>query len=376
MTMECIKMEDSIMNTWFPKVINLLTSKETLSGIKEEKMESFFNCASTLMSNQVGQHGLYTHISEPAAVPSFAWLIPFPQLKSLLQSSVEEFVSIFDPVEYHRVPLFQMALTFDDEKIEIYPTLQDLEAAVLEILTTITTTLQVRTLFRSTSTLWWGIILWAYLEGCDVKPQKVQTIQSWLGQGRTSYVDAKVTDDLRTWAVTSVKATLHKNLEGPELHFQHYSEFLQCRKRTVALCLNTFSVVFSQLPFLIVQSPIMIGWWTGQQRPSWNSLWRRTVRLMSTSRWKAAANFIIKNATHLCSRPIFRKPSNVWPPPCPAACGGLQGRVERDCLPLVESLLPNGSSGLWRAETGIGQQSQQLRRAAPGEDDHKPQRGE
>lgn len=58
MTMECIKMEDSIMNTWFPKVINLLTSKETLSGIKEEKMESFFNCASTLMSNQVGQQGL------------------------------------------------------------------------------------------------------------------------------------------------------------------------------------------------------------------------------------------------------------------------------------------------------------------------------
>lgn len=48
-------MEDSIMNTWFPKVINLLTSKETLSDIKEEKIESFFNCASTLMSNQVGQ---------------------------------------------------------------------------------------------------------------------------------------------------------------------------------------------------------------------------------------------------------------------------------------------------------------------------------
>lgn len=74
-----------------------------------------------------------------------------PQLKSLLQSSVEEFVSIFDPVEYHRVPLFQMALTFDDEKIEIYPTLQDLEAAVLEILITITSTLQVRSRLPSNS---------------------------------------------------------------------------------------------------------------------------------------------------------------------------------------------------------------------------------
>lgn len=54
MAMECIRIEDSIMNTWFPKVINLVTSKETLGEIKEEKLESFFNCASTLMSNQVG----------------------------------------------------------------------------------------------------------------------------------------------------------------------------------------------------------------------------------------------------------------------------------------------------------------------------------
>lgn len=56
--MECIKMEDSIMTTWFPKVINLLTDQKTLSDIKEEKLESFYNCASTLMSNQVGQQDL------------------------------------------------------------------------------------------------------------------------------------------------------------------------------------------------------------------------------------------------------------------------------------------------------------------------------
>ena len=37
-----------------------------------------------------------------------------------------------------------MALTFDDEKMEIYPTLQDLEAAVFEILNAITNALQVR----------------------------------------------------------------------------------------------------------------------------------------------------------------------------------------------------------------------------------------
>lgn len=37
-----------------------------------------------------------------------------------------------------------MSLTFDDEKMEIYPTLQDLEATIFEILTSITNTLQVK----------------------------------------------------------------------------------------------------------------------------------------------------------------------------------------------------------------------------------------
>lgn len=41
------------MNTWFPKVINLLTSNNTVRKIKAEKLDAFYNCASTLISNQV-----------------------------------------------------------------------------------------------------------------------------------------------------------------------------------------------------------------------------------------------------------------------------------------------------------------------------------
>ncbi|XP_037628190.1 dynein heavy chain 12, axonemal [Sebastes umbrosus] len=166
MAVECKRTEDRIMNTWFPKVINLLTSKETLKGVKEEKLESFYDCASTLISNQ---------------------------LKSLLQTSVEEFVNLFDPSYRHRLPLFRMALTFDDEKIEIYPTLQDMEAALFEILNAITNTLQ-----------------------------KVQTVQSWLAQGISSFVDVKVADHILAWAQVAVKAAVRKNLEDPDKHFQSY----------------------------------------------------------------------------------------------------------------------------------------------------------
>lgn len=73
-------------------------------------------------------------------------------------------------------------------------------------------------------------------------------------------MDAKVTDDLRAWAMTSVRATLLKNLEGPEEHFQHYSKFLQWHKAIGASSFNAFSVIFSRLPFLIMQSPTITGW--------------------------------------------------------------------------------------------------------------------
>uniref|UniRef100_A0A4W6DYT1 Dynein axonemal heavy chain 12 n=1 Tax=Lates calcarifer TaxID=8187 RepID=A0A4W6DYT1_LATCA len=141
MAVECKRTEDRIMNTWFPKVIHLLTSKETLKGVKEEKLDSFYDCASTLISNQ---------------------------LKSLLQTSVEEFM-------------------------EIYPTLQDLEAAVFEILYVITSTLQ-----------------------------KVQTVQSWLTQTTSSFVDAKVADHILAWAQDTLKTALCRNLEETDKHFQSY----------------------------------------------------------------------------------------------------------------------------------------------------------
>ncbi|XP_053173949.1 dynein axonemal heavy chain 12 [Scomber japonicus] len=166
MAVECKRSEERIMNTWFPKVIHLLTSKETLKGVKEEKLDSFYDCASTLISNQ---------------------------LKSLLQKNIEEFVDLFEPSNHHRLPLFRMALTFDDEKMEIYPTLQDLEAAVFEILNAITNALQ-----------------------------KVQTVQSWLSQVTSSFVDARVADHILAWAQVTVKAAVCKNLEEPDKHFQTY----------------------------------------------------------------------------------------------------------------------------------------------------------
>ena len=46
------------MNTWYPKVIYLLTSENGVKdGVKDQQLVSFYDCASTLISNQVGLSG-------------------------------------------------------------------------------------------------------------------------------------------------------------------------------------------------------------------------------------------------------------------------------------------------------------------------------
>lgn len=52
-SIKCLKTEEKILNTWYPRVINLFTRKEALEGVKPDQMDSFYNCVATLMSNQV-----------------------------------------------------------------------------------------------------------------------------------------------------------------------------------------------------------------------------------------------------------------------------------------------------------------------------------
>lgn len=53
------------------------------------------------------------------------------------------FVSLFDPLNISKLPLFKMDLIFDDEKMDFYPSFRDLEEAVLGIANLISNTMQV-----------------------------------------------------------------------------------------------------------------------------------------------------------------------------------------------------------------------------------------
>ncbi|KAF7693120.1 hypothetical protein HF521_008436 [Silurus meridionalis] len=167
-SVECQRVEQKLMKTWFPRIIQLLTSKSTIQRIKEEKLDAFYNCVATLLSNQ---------------------------LKALIKRSMEAFVSLFGPLNKQELPLFTMALIFDDEKMAFSPSFQELEEAVLDILNSIIHTLQ-----------------------------KVPTVQSWIDEENRSVVDAKVPENIITWAETTVRNAVHENLQAPMKHFQNYSE--------------------------------------------------------------------------------------------------------------------------------------------------------
>uniref|UniRef100_A0A8C8RTS4 Dynein heavy chain linker domain-containing protein n=1 Tax=Pelusios castaneus TaxID=367368 RepID=A0A8C8RTS4_9SAUR len=168
-SLNCTKTEEKLLNTWYPRVINLFTRKEALEGIKSDKVDSFYNCVATLMSNQ---------------------------LKELLRRTVEAYVKLFDPEDKRWLPLFKMELTFDDEKMEFYPSFQDLEEAILFIVTRIGQTLQ-----------------------------NVQTIHSWLAGGPTTVtLDTELADHVIAWASSTLKRAIKANLEGPKEHFDRYVE--------------------------------------------------------------------------------------------------------------------------------------------------------
>ncbi|XP_073425921.1 dynein axonemal heavy chain 12 [Dendrobates tinctorius] len=168
-SLACAKTEEKLLNTWYPKVINLFASQDALQLVKADKWDSFYNCVSTLMSNQV---------------------------RDLLQKTVEAFVQLFDLKDTQFLPIFKMQLTFDDEKMDFYPSFQDVEEVVLFIVTRISKTLQ-----------------------------NIQTVQSWLsGSNTVQIIEAKLPDYIFDSAVLKLKEAVSHNLREPFRHFQTYVE--------------------------------------------------------------------------------------------------------------------------------------------------------
>lgn len=65
-----------------------------------------------------------------------------PQLKDLLVRTLDAYTSLFEPENHLLLPILKMELTFDDQKMQFYPPVEDLEETILFVLNQICKTMQ------------------------------------------------------------------------------------------------------------------------------------------------------------------------------------------------------------------------------------------
>ncbi|ELU12017.1 hypothetical protein CAPTEDRAFT_196412 [Capitella teleta] len=167
--LECEKSEEKLQTSWLPSIINIFADKNNFASVRSDKLDSFYSCVTTLISNQ---------------------------LKDLLVRTIEAWVNLFDEVNKQNLPVLKMELIFDDNKMQFYPLYEDLEELVLFVVEEVTGTLQ-----------------------------HVPTIQSWLaGSQNTQSVDVKVADHIVSAAISKLKDAVKRHFEEPQAHLQWFND--------------------------------------------------------------------------------------------------------------------------------------------------------
>jgi len=168
----CEKMEEKLMHSWYPEIVNIFVDQNAFKYLKDDQQDSFHNSVSTLLSNE---------------------------LKAIIARTLDTFITLFNDEETCRIPLFKMELILDDEdNIQFYPMLGDLEDSILSVVHNITSTLQT-----------------------------VQTVQSWLSGGpATVCIPARIDPAVVDSHIAFLKECISKHLEGPREHLASFGELV------------------------------------------------------------------------------------------------------------------------------------------------------
>ncbi|RMX38335.1 hypothetical protein pdam_00005508 [Pocillopora damicornis] len=169
-TLDCEKTEEKLMHSWFPEVVNVFIDKDMLKHMSSSQVDAFYNCVSTLISNQ---------------------------LKDLINRTITAWTDLFHK-DKSCLPLFKMELILDDDDhMQFYPALGDVEAAVLHVISTVAGTMQ-----------------------------HVPTVQSWLAGGNTvTHVDAAVDNDVLLRCTKFLKDAVNFNLQQPIEYLHSFDKY-------------------------------------------------------------------------------------------------------------------------------------------------------
>ncbi|XP_063405511.1 dynein axonemal heavy chain 12-like isoform X3 [Mytilus trossulus] len=166
-TLEIEKTEEKLMNSWWQDIIQIFTDKTCIAGLKPDKIDSFYNSVTTLITNQ---------------------------LKDLIVRSINTYVDLFDEADHRYLPILKMELTFDDEKMQFYPLKEDLEETVLYV-----------------------------VEQICKSMQQLPNIQQWLsGASAINMMEISVADHILKKSTDRLKEAVKRYFKDPEDHLESF----------------------------------------------------------------------------------------------------------------------------------------------------------
>lgn len=161
---ECEKTSKKLMDSWFPEVASVFYENKSLGKINAA---SFYECVDTLVSNE---------------------------LKALVTRTFMAWIALFDDV--HMIPVFKLQLVLDEDQMQFYPSLDELENVMTSVVSVITNSLQT-----------------------------VPKMQGWITTGEaTGYVDVSTEKTLLDTTLRHLVVQVRKNLEEPKQHLESYGK--------------------------------------------------------------------------------------------------------------------------------------------------------
>ena len=139
------KAQERMKMSWHARVIDLFSGEHRM--VTGRMSRAFHDSVSTLLANQVLPLSLSLPPISPSHLPlsslpltlSLSLSLPLSQVRSLLSSTMSDYSSLFSPEDTTRLPIFKLQLCLDDGAMQFFPSLGDLEAAVIFPLATLAT---------------------------------------------------------------------------------------------------------------------------------------------------------------------------------------------------------------------------------------------
>lgn len=131
---ELEKSQEYLKTIWYVNYVNIFIEKIKEYPVPNALLNSFYHSLSLLASNQVQKYTIKKQKNN-FFLQIFYF---FAKLKDLLVRTIFAWCDLLKPENHLSVPIIRMELTFDDQKMQFYPTINAINELLVSIVYKIT----------------------------------------------------------------------------------------------------------------------------------------------------------------------------------------------------------------------------------------------